>query len=87
LRGIADEHGVQPLAHWVMNGVIYCVQRAPSRQAFCRHHAAHGLPCDDVHWIASADTDIARVVAELWPGDQRVDIASRGAAASLTGWG
>lgn len=60
--------------------------RAPSLEAFCRHHADHGLPCDDVHPIAGADMDLVRaVVAERWPGDQRVDIASRGAAASVTG--
>jgi len=30
LRGIPDEHRVQPLAHWVTDGVIYCVMQAPS---------------------------------------------------------
>ena len=46
--------------------------RAPSPQAFCRHHTEHNLPCDDVHPIAGADMDLVRaVIAELWPGDQR----------------
>ena len=77
VQGLVDEHGAQPLGHWLTDGVIYCVLRAPSQEAFCRHHADHGLPCEDIHQIAGADMDIVRtVVAELWPGDQRVDIAS-----------
>lgn len=28
------------LGHWLTNGVIYCVVRAPSQEAFCRQH--HG---------------------------------------------
>jgi hypothetical protein len=54
LRGIADEHGVQPLAHWVTDGVIYCVVQAPNEEAFCRHHADRGLP-------------IVGAVITLWP--------------------
>jgi hypothetical protein len=77
VRGLVDEHGARPLRHWVTNGVIYCVLRAPSREAFCRHHAERGLPCDDVHQIAGADMDLVRAaIAELWPGDQRVELAS-----------
>jgi hypothetical protein len=48
-------------------------------------HAEHGLPCDDVHPIAGADMDLVRAaIAELWPGDQRVRVASRSAAASTS---
>jgi hypothetical protein len=72
VQGLVDKHGAQPLGHWLADEVIYCVLRAPSREAFCRHHADHGLPCDDVHPIAGADMDLVRaVIAELWPGDQR----------------
>jgi Protein of unknown function (DUF4242) len=85
MRGLVDEHGAQPLGYWLTDGAIYCVLRAPREEAFCRHHADRGLPCDDVHPIAGADMDIVRaVIAELWPGDQRVRVASRSAAASTS---
>jgi hypothetical protein len=75
-HGLVDAHGAQPLGHWLVDGVIYCVLRAPSQQAFCRHHADHRLPCDDVHPIAGADVHFVRAaIAELWPGDQRVELA------------
>ena len=65
-QGLVEEHGAQPLGYWLTDGVISCVLRAPSLEAFCRHHADHGLPCDDVHPIAGADMDLVRaVVAEL----------------------
>ena len=76
-QGVVAEHGAQPLGHWLLDGVIYCVLRAPSLEAFCRHHADHGLPCDDVHPIAGADMDLVRTaIAELWPADRRVEFAS-----------
>jgi hypothetical protein len=63
--------------HTVTHGVISCVLRAHSREAFCRRRADRGLPCDDVHPIAGEDMDIVRAgIAELWPGDRRVGIAS-----------
>src|SRR5918911_2892204 len=72
--GLVDEHGAQPLAHWLSDGVIYCMVRAPSQEAFCRHHTQRNLPCDDVHPIGGADVDLVRAaIAELWPGDQYVD--------------
>ena len=74
-RGQVDEHGARPLGHWITNGVLYCVVRAPSREAFCRHHAERGLPCDDVHRIADLDR-VTDAIAELWPGDQCADSAS-----------
>ena len=74
-RGLVDEHGARPLGHWITNGVIYCVVRAPSQEVFCRHHAERGLPCDDVHRIADLDR-VTHAIAELWPGDQYADITS-----------
>jgi hypothetical protein len=50
--GLVDTHGVQPLGHWLTDGVIYCVLQAPGAEAVCQHHADHGLPCDDGHPIA-----------------------------------
>jgi hypothetical protein len=75
MRGQVDEHGAQPLGHWLTDGVIYCVLRAPSREAVCRHHAERGLPCDDVHRIAGLG-GVAHAIAELWPGDQYANITS-----------
>ena len=51
LRGILDQHGVQPLAHWVTDGVIYCVVQAPDKEASCQHHAERGLACDELRPI------------------------------------
>ena len=78
--GLIDEHGAQPLAHWLSDGVIYCVMRAPSREAFCRHHAARGVPCDDLHLVmglrerhppSPRETRIAQAtIAKLWPADR-----------------
>jgi hypothetical protein len=83
---LVDQHGVQPLAHWLTNGVIYCVVQAPSDEAVCQHHADHGLSCDDLHGIVglrgrrpllATEIEILRAaIAELWPGDQRVEVAS-----------
>jgi hypothetical protein len=53
------------------SGGVCCVLRAPSQEAFRRHHAERGLPCDDVHPIAGADMDIVRAaIAKLWPADR-----------------
>jgi hypothetical protein len=78
-HGLADEHGAQPLAHWFTDGVIYCVVQAPDQAAFCRHHAHHGLPCEDVHPIAGLGGShplsvegtrlMDAALAELWPAD------------------
>jgi hypothetical protein len=77
IRGIVDEHGAQPLAHWVTDGVIYCVVQAPTQHAFCRHHAERGLPCDNVHAVeglrgshplVAEETEVVRaVLTDLWP--------------------
>lgn len=77
MRGLVDEHGVRALGRWFTDEVIYCVLRAPSLRPFCRHPTDHNLPCDDVHPIAGTDTEIVRAaITELWPGDQRIEIAS-----------
>ena len=52
LNGIVNSHGVQPVAHWVTDGVIYRVVHAPSVEALCNHHAERGLACDDLRPIA-----------------------------------
>ena len=73
--GLVDAHGVQALGHWLTNGVIYCVLRAPSQEAFCRHHAERGLRCDDLRQLADLG-GVTHAIAEFWPGDQDADIAS-----------
>jgi (2Fe-2S) ferredoxin len=77
MHGIVDKHGAQPLAHWVTDGVIYCVMQAPSEEAFCQHHAERGVPCDNLHPIAGLrgshpllpdETQLVRaILADLWP--------------------
>jgi hypothetical protein len=79
-QGLVDPHGAQPLAHWLTDGVLYCVMQAPSQGAVCQHHAEHGLPCDDLHPIAGlrgshplSAAELQRVhalIAELWPADR-----------------
>jgi Protein of unknown function (DUF4242) len=49
MHGLVDPSGTKPLAHWIEDGVIYCVLQAPDRTAVCAHHAHLGLSCDDVH--------------------------------------
>jgi hypothetical protein len=78
-QGLVDTHGVQLLGHWLTDGVIYCVLRAPSQEACCQHHADHGLACDDVHPIAGLhgshplaveETQLVDAeLADLWPAD------------------
>jgi hypothetical protein len=53
LRGSVDEHGVQPLAHWVTDGVIDCVVPAPDERAFCQRRAERGLACDELRPITA----------------------------------
>jgi hypothetical protein len=70
VQGLIDKHGAQPLGHWVTDGVIYCVLRAPSEAAVCRHHADRGLPCDDLHPISPQEKrSMQAVAAQLWPAD------------------
>ena len=77
-RGLVDEHGVQPLGYWLTDGAIYCVLRAPSQAAFCRHHTERGLPCDELRPVTgprgsrplgAKEAQIVRVVLNRWPVD------------------
>ena len=80
MQGLVDQHGAQPLGHWVTDGVIYCVLRAPSEEAVCRHHADRGLPCDDLHPLTGLRGShplspqekqiVQAVAAKLWPADR-----------------
>ena len=78
LRGILDQHGVQPLAHWVTDGVIYCVVQAPDKEASCQHHAERGLACDELRPItglrgsrplSGEETKRVRTIINFWPTD------------------
>jgi hypothetical protein len=78
MRGSVDEHGVQPLGHWVTDRVIYCVLRAPSQEAARRYHAARGLPCDELRPVTglrgspplgAKEAQIVRAVLNRWPID------------------
>jgi hypothetical protein len=76
LRGSVDERRAQPLAHWITDGVIYCVMHAPSKEAVRRHHAERGLPCDDLrpvtglhgsHPLSAGEAQLVRAALDLWP--------------------
>ena len=77
-EGVVDRHGAQALAHWVSDGVIYCIVYAPDEEAFRQHHADHGLACHKVHQISGLggrhpllwhEMDIVRgALGALWPG-------------------
>src|SRR5919199_1461162 len=78
MRGSVDEHGVQPLGHWVTDRVIYCVLRAPSQEAARRYHANYGLACDELRPVTglrgspplgAKEAQIARAVLNRWPID------------------
>jgi hypothetical protein len=78
MRGSVYEHGVQPLGYWVTDRVIYCVMRAPSQAAFCRHHTERGLPCDELRPVTgprgsrplgAKEAQIVRAVLNRWPVD------------------
>ena len=62
-RGVVDQHGAQPLAHWVIDGVIDCIVQAPSEEAVCQHHAARG-------WRATSFTR-SRGCAAATPSQQK----------------
>jgi Protein of unknown function (DUF4242) len=78
LCGSVDQHGVQPLGHWVTDRVIYCVLRAPSQEAVCRYHATHGLACDELRPVTDLrgsyplgpkEAQVVRAVLNRWPLD------------------
>jgi Protein of unknown function (DUF4242) len=76
MRGSVDQHGVQPLGHWVTDRAIYCVLRAPSEEAARRHHAERGLPRDELRPVTglrdsppleAKEAQIVRAVLNRWP--------------------
>ena len=78
MRGIVDQHGAQPLGHWVTDRVIYCVLRAPSEEAVRRYHAERGLAGDEPRPVTGLDgsrplgakeAQIVRAVLNRWPID------------------
>jgi (2Fe-2S) ferredoxin len=52
LHQVRNSHGVKPVAHWLEDGVIYCIVEAADVEAVCQHHAQRGLRCDDLHLIS-----------------------------------
>ena len=77
-RRSVDQHGAQPLGHWVTDRVIYCVLRAPSQEAVCRYHANHGLACDELRPVTGLggspplgpkEAQVVRAVLNRWPLD------------------
>jgi hypothetical protein len=78
MRGSVDQHGAQPLGHWVTDRVIYCVLRAPSEEAVRRYHAERGLPCDELRPatdlrgsrpLGAKEAQVVRAVLNRWPTD------------------
>src|SRR5918911_3464262 len=78
MRGSVDQHGAQPLGHWLTDRVMYCVLRAPSEEAVRRHHADRGLACDAPRPVAglggsrplgAKEAQIVRAVLNRWPLD------------------
>src|ERR687885_516429 len=76
MRGSVDQHGVQPLGHWVTDRLIYCVLRAPSEEAVRRYHAERGLPHDELRLVTglrdspplgAKEAQIVRAVLNRWP--------------------
>ena len=79
-QGLVEPSGFVPLAHWVEDGVIYCLMQAPDYEAICVHHVRRGLACDDVHLIAALaesravsreDQAVVRAAIDsLWHGNE-----------------
>jgi hypothetical protein len=78
MRSSVDQHGVQPLGHWVTDRVIYCVLRASSEEAVRRYHAERGLSCDELRPVTGLrdspplgpkEAQIVRAVLNRWPID------------------
>lgn len=89
-QGFIDPQGVQALGQWVNDGIIHCLLKAPDADAVCRHHAARGLPCSDLHAIEvelgpergterrllSRETDgaVRAAIEQRWPSDRRGEL-------------
>ena len=78
MRGSVDQHGAQPLGHWLTDRVMYCVMRAPSEEAVRRYHAERGLPCDELRPatdlrgsrpLGAKEAQVVRAVLNRWPID------------------
>jgi Protein of unknown function (DUF4242) len=53
-NGDADEFGVKQLElYHNPDGKVYCLLDGPDEEAIRAHHAALGVPCGDVHEVAS----------------------------------
>jgi hypothetical protein len=52
--GESDEFGVRQIELYHNDeGKVYCLLDAPDEDAVRQHHAALGVPCGDVHRVAS----------------------------------
>ena len=52
--GVEDEFGVRQIELFHNpDGKVYCLLEAPDEEAVRRHHAAVGVPCGEVHRVAS----------------------------------
>ena len=50
----ADRFGVRQIElYHNPEGKVYCLLEAPDEEAVRQHHAALGVPCDDVHQVTS----------------------------------
>jgi len=48
----ADQFGVRQLElYHNSDGQVYCLLDGPDEDAIRQHHAAHGVPCGDVHQV------------------------------------
>ena len=49
----SDEFGVRQVELFHnADGKVFCLLEAPDAEAVRRHHAALGVPCDDVHEVS-----------------------------------
>jgi Protein of unknown function (DUF4242) len=49
-----DQFGVRQIElYYNAAGQVYCLLEAPDEQAVRDHHAAFGVPCEDVHEVDS----------------------------------
>jgi Protein of unknown function (DUF4242) len=51
---VTDEYGVRQIElYHNTDGNVYCLLEAPDEDAIRQHHHAFGVPCGDVHQVAS----------------------------------
>ena len=52
--GTADPFGVRQVElYHNAAGNVYCLLDGPDEEAIRQHHAAHGVPCGDVHEVGT----------------------------------